>query len=178
MSYYSMPKNPFGVWSSDCHVQSMSTVQSRKLTPSSLKRMEPVFDLDLFDAYRVAVLLSGSTRITEEVVTQAIESVDPNVFTSDTLLEGTIRAATEGAPSSENAGFAPDEAEFLSLELHEVAQLPAIVRQPLVLRVLLSMSRDSSARLLGLEADAVDGMTGLAAQILAQSSSATNEAVN
>jgi len=52
------------------------------------------------------------------------------------------------------------------------------VRQPFVLRVLLSMSRDSSARLLGLEADAVDGMTGLAAQILAQSSSATNKAVN
>jgi hypothetical protein len=71
------------------------------------------------------------------------------------------------APSSENAGFAPDEAEFLSLELHEVAQLPAIVRQPLALRVLLSMSRASSARLPGLEADAVDGMTGLAAQILA-----------
>ena len=132
-----------------------------------LKRMEPVSDLDPFDAYRVAVLLTGSTRIAEEVVTRAIESVDPNVFTSDTLLEGIIRAATECAPSSENAGFAPDEAEFLPLELHEVAQLPAIVRQPFVLRVLLSMSRDSSARLLGLEADAVDGMTGLAAQILA-----------
>ncbi len=138
--------------------------------------MEPVSDLDLFDAYGVAVLLTGSTRI--EVVTRAIESVDPNVFTSDTLLEGTIRAATECAPSSENTGFAPDEAAFLPLELHEVAQLPAIVREPFVLRVLLSMSRDSSARLLGLEADAVDRMTGLAAQILAQSSSATNKAVN
>jgi hypothetical protein len=132
--------------------------------------MEPVSGSDVFAAYRVAVLLTGSTRIAEEVVTRTIDSVDPNTFTSNTLLEGAIRGATECAPSSENAGFAPDEAEFLPPELHEVAQLPAFVRQPFVLRILLSMSRDSSARLLGLEADAVDGMIGLAAQILAQSS--------
>ena len=141
-------------------------------------RTEPIVDLDLSAAYRVAFLLTGTSRSAEEAVTRAIESSHLEGVTNDELFERTVIAATEMGASLEYPGFALDETELLPNELQEVAHLPAGLRQPFVLRVLLSMSRDSSARLLALDASAVDRTAGLAAQMLADLLSKRTRLVN
>ena len=133
---------------------------------SPLASTNPISGLDLSGAYRLAVLLTGGTALAEEAVIRAIESINLDAVTSDELFERTIVAATELTFSSDGSGFRSDEAEILPLELQNVALLPGKLRHLFVLRVLLSMSRDSSARLLDLEASAVDPTAGLAAQML------------
>ena len=160
------------VWNPDCVEKRMSNLND---TP---RRTEPIADLDFSAAYRVAVLLTGNTRSAEEAVAHVIESTNLDAVTNDELFERTVTAATGMGSSSEYSGFVLDEMELLPYELQEVAHLPEGLRQPFVLRVLLSMSRDSSARLLDLDAGAVDQTAGLAAQVLARSLARRTRRVN
>ena len=100
-------------------------------------------------------------------MTRAIECDDFVGATTDEFLECTVIAGIEVASSSEDFRLTSDELTSLPAELQAVAQLPAKLRQPFVLRMLMSMSREFSARLLDIDINAVDGPTGLAAQVLA-----------
>jgi DNA-directed RNA polymerase specialized sigma24 family protein len=57
---------------------------------------------------------------------------------------------------------------LLPIEVQNVLQLPTSVRQCFVLRLLLAMPEDFSARLVGLDVGAVDRNIALAAQALAR----------
>ena len=91
----------------------MSELNGTGITSSSLTRTKLIAGLDFSAVYRVAVLLTGSTRSAEEAVTRAIESMDLNAVTHDGLFDRTVIAATEMGPISEDPGFAPDEVELL-----------------------------------------------------------------
>ena len=156
----------------------MAKPDSTESASSSLRLTESICDLDLFRVYRVAILLTASARRAEEAVTRAIESLDLNAMTSHGLSEATIKAATEKETSFEDAGVTAEDLGLLPPELQDVAKLPTTLRQPFVLRILLAMSRDSTARFLDLEASAVDPTVTLAAQMLARWSLNRSRTVN
>jgi hypothetical protein len=127
-----------------------------------------ICEVALTVAYRAAILLTGSARSAEGAVLRAIESMDIDTATSEELLRLTVTASIKSVSSAKQPENGAGGELLLPVELQNVLQLPIRLRQSFVLRVLLAIPRDFSARLLDIDVGALDRSTGLAAQTLAQ----------
>ena len=117
-----------------------------------------------------ALLLTGRVRLAEASIKRGFDWLDdPDSASDEELMSVTILAASD-FPDSQNVQEREDSL-FLPPELRHVLKLPSDLRRCFVLRVLRAMPRESCARLLGLDAGAVDRNAGLAAQALAAISS-------
>jgi hypothetical protein len=123
-------------------------------------------DVSLSPAYLAAILLTGSAQSAEQAVVRGLYATDMNA-TNEELLRAAVIGSTEimrTARQHEVARGVPP----LPIELQNVLQLPTRVRQCFVLRLLLAMPEDFSARLLDLDVGVLDRNIALAAQALAQ----------
>jgi DNA-directed RNA polymerase specialized sigma24 family protein len=116
-------------------------------------------------AFLAAHLLTASTEQAESVVVEAMESWDPDDDSDEVLLHLVLRSAlqadTEGVPWNSN-----DLDSMLPTELKAVLRLPPQLRHCYVLRTLVGLSRQTSARLLNLHSREVDHYTREALQRL------------
>ena len=124
-------------------------------------------DVSLSPAYLAAILLTGSAQSAEQAVARGLEATDMN-STNEELLRATVIASTEIMHSAKQYEVVVRGVPFLPIELQNVVQLPTRVRQCFVLRLLLAMPEDFSARLVELDAGALNRNIALAAQALAQ----------
>jgi DNA-directed RNA polymerase specialized sigma24 family protein len=117
-----------------------------------------------------AVLLTGSAERAETAMLEGIRSWDADADPDEELLRTTVSAALDLYRPQRQEEIT--QASFLlPVELRGVLQLPPDLRQCYVLRLLMGLPRESCARMLGVDAGAVDRDTGLAAQALAQAPS-------
>lgn len=123
-------------------------------------------DVSLSPAYLAAILLTGSAQSAEQAVVRGLDATDMNA-TNEELLRATVIASTEIMHSA-NQHEVVARVPLLPIELQNVLQLPASVRQCFVLRLLLALPEDFSARLVDLDVGALDRNIALAAQALAQ----------
>ena len=112
-------------------------------------------------AFRIAHLLTASVARSESAVMEAIDSFEPDLDSHEDLLRGTIRAAIQRPPSQLQAIDS-----FLQSELRAVLSLPTELRQCFVLRFLVRLPVPACARLLRLNAAAVNDRTCAALQRL------------
>jgi hypothetical protein len=121
-------------------------------------------------AFIAATLLTGSVTQAETAVLEGIRSLNVNARPDQELLRTTVAAALD--PRQRYRCQPREEvsqaSSLLPVALQRVLQLPTDLRQCLVLRFLMTMPREFSARLLGINAGKVDRNAGLAAQALAQ----------
>jgi hypothetical protein len=124
-------------------------------------------DVWLSPAYLAAVLLTGSAQSAEQAVVRGLNATDMNA-TNEELLRATVIASTEIMHPAKQLEAVARSVPLLPIELQNVLRLPASVRQCFVLRLLLAMPEDFSARLVDLDAGAMGRNIALAAQSLAQ----------
>ncbi len=108
-------------------------------------------------AFLTAFLFSGSSERAEAAVLESIGQLDSEDASEEDLLQGTITAMVrpEEVPARRPKEMEPALAT-LRFELQRVVRLPFFLRQCFVLRVLVGLSREACARLLGSEIDQVD----------------------
>jgi DNA-directed RNA polymerase specialized sigma24 family protein len=113
-------------------------------------------------AFRTAHLLTASIRQAESAVLKAIDSLDLDVETGESLFQNVILGAVRcpSIESSSNESFEP-------LELQAVLRLPENLRRCFVLRVLVGFSQPACARLLNMTVATVNEYTCAALQRLA-----------
>jgi hypothetical protein len=122
-------------------------------------------DVSLAPAYLAAILLTGSAQSAEQAVVRGLDATDMNA-TNEELVRATVIASTEIMHYQHEV--VGRSVPLLPRELQNVLQLPTSVRQSFVLRLLLAMPEDFSARLVDLDVGALDRNIALAAQALAQ----------
>jgi len=113
-------------------------------------------------ALRTAYLLTASVQQAEGAVLEAIDGFDPDRDTNEALFRNAIRAAIQRRSSRSQSAES-----FEPLELRAVLGLPEDLRRCFVLRVLVGLSRPACARLLHLDAGAVNDYTCAALRRLA-----------
>jgi DNA-directed RNA polymerase specialized sigma24 family protein len=100
---------------------------------------------------------------------QGIRSLDIDEAPPEEILQATVAAAIDSR--YRYLGEPPEEvdqaASLLPRELQNVLYLPRRLRHCFVLRLLMAMSRECCARLLGLDVNEVDRNVSLAAEELA-----------
>jgi hypothetical protein len=131
-------------------------------------------DVSLPPAYLAAILLTGSAQSAEQAVVRGLDATDMNA-TNEELLRATVIASTEIMHSAKQHDGVAHGVPLLPVELQNVLQLPASVRQCFVLRLLLAMPEDFSARLVDLDVGALNQNIALAAQALARVSGRNGE---
>jgi DNA-directed RNA polymerase specialized sigma24 family protein len=109
-----------------------------------------------------ALLLSGNTAGAEDAVLDGIGSSGSRENSRDELLDGAVRRALQ----QEESG---DVASWLPPELQRVLLLPRQLRQCFVLRVLIGLTGERCASLLGMDVKSVENATLLAIVEHAQS---------
>ena len=122
-------------------------------------------DVSLSPAYLAAILLTGNAQSAEHAVECGLDAADMNA--SEELLLATVIASTEIMHFAQQHEVVAGGMPLLPIELQNVLQLPTLVRQCFVLRLLLAMPAGFSARLVDLDAGALDRNITLAAQALA-----------
>ncbi len=114
----------------------------------------------LSKSFITALLLTANLDRAESAVMRSIGRLDECV-SSGALLQGTLRASLAG-PGGMTAEVPEDLAEAGSIlppELQHVVHLPKDLRQCFVLRILLGLSREVCASLLGLDVQRIDEQT-------------------
>jgi hypothetical protein len=124
-------------------------------------------DVSLAPAYLAAILLTGSAESAEQAVVRGLDATDMNA-TNEELVRAAVIASTKIMHSAKRHEVVSRSVPVLPRELQNVLQLPTSVRQSFVLRLLLAMPEDFSARLVDLDVGALDRNIALAAQALAQ----------
>lgn len=120
------------------------------------------------------LLLTRSAAHAEAAVLHAIESMDAEGYSSDTLLLESVRAALATARDP-GAGAREIEsaAELLPIELRRVLRLPLDLRSCYVLRLLAGLSREQCAGLLETSVEHVDEHVCSAATRLASTAASS-----
>ena len=133
-------------------------------TSETQRRIEHVISR----AFLTAHLLTASTQQAENAVTEALASWDPHGDNEGALLDRILEAAVRAPCDRSLSTFRePDStAALLPAELRAVLRLPSQLRRCFVLRILVALSRQSSAELLHLRSDQVDQYTAAALQCL------------
>ena len=117
----------------------------------------------LAKAFHAAHLLTASLRQAEAAVLEAIDRFDPNRDTDETLFRYALRASVE-APAEHQEESTP---RLLPPELQRVLNLAREFRHCFVLRILVGMSMQACAELLGFNVRSVEEYTCTAMQRLA-----------
>jgi hypothetical protein len=121
-------------------------------------------------AFRTAHLLTASVHQAESAVLKAIDSIDPDGDSEETLFGSTMHAAV--GPVEHKLQSTPNQpastGSSVPIELQGVLNLSKDLRRCFVLRVLVGMSRQACARLLRLNARRVDQYTCAALQCLSR----------
>jgi len=129
----------------------------------------PDFSRALSRAFTTALLLTANTERAEAAVLDGINALHPGEASPEKLfLEVAAAAFAAGRGSARRLQELECAASVLPPELRPVLRLPLNLRQCFVLRVLMSLSRESCARLLVRGVNAVDHDTRRAAQALAR----------
>jgi hypothetical protein len=126
-------------------------------------------DVSLSPAYLAASLLTGSEQPAEQAVVRGLDTMDRNA-TNEEFLRATVIASTEITHSANQHEVVARGVPLLPIKLQNVLQLPTSIRQCFGVRLLLAMPEDFSARLVYLDAGALDRNIALGAQALAQMS--------
>ena len=116
----------------------------------------------LAKAFHAAHLLTASLRQAEAAVLEAIDRFDPNRDTDETLYRYALRASVE-APAEHQEESTPRQ----PAELQHVLKLAREFRHCFVLRILVGMSKQACAELLGFNVRSVEEYTCTAMQRLA-----------
>ena len=111
-------------------------------------------------AFLTAHLLTGDLQVAEEVTSRAIESWDPDQESEEQLFD-TVLAASARRRGKWQAS------RRLPCELEPVLLLSPHLRRCYVLRILVGLPAQESARLLGISAARVESNTCAALQSLA-----------
>jgi hypothetical protein len=111
--------------------------------------VESAMSVAVCSALRSALLLTGSAASAESMVLEAIRSLDPQNVIAETLLQRTIELSIQSVACSDGSDV---EIEWpgLPIELRNVLEMKAPLRQCFVLRVLLSLPEEMCAGLLRL----------------------------
>jgi hypothetical protein len=104
------------------------------------------------EAFRAALVLTGSTEAAECAITGAIATLGSD-FVGDTLLVETARSAIQHRT---NFSEQPEAISMLPVELRRLFLLPSTSRDCFVLRVLLRLTSEVSAGILNLSKDEID----------------------
>jgi hypothetical protein len=125
---------------------------------------EPRICQTLGQTYRTALLLTADSTQAEAAVLEGIELLQEGCPGSEELLLATIHCALAqtGRALNQRVVEVERQSSVLPPELLRVLYLPADLRQAFVLRVLVGLSRDTSASLLNIETNELDERTGAA----------------
>ncbi len=118
-----------------------------------------------------ALLLTGHVPVAEATMLRGLEWLDdPDTASNEELLRTAVIASQclDSRKMRQPHRETERDSSFLPRELQDVLELPDGLRQCFVLRILRAMPREWCARLLGLDAAAVDRNTAMAAQSLAE----------
>jgi hypothetical protein len=129
-----------------------------------------VTEEDLTKSFITALLLVGNVCDAEAAVCNAIDSMDPDQYSVESLIRLTVVAATRTAEVESGVGDYSSVIPLLPLELSRVMSLAAGLRKCFVFRILLAVSPVECARLLRISVSEVDERACAGAQQLAQAS--------
>jgi hypothetical protein len=118
-------------------------------------------------SFVTALLLTGSTQRAEAAVLETIEATSLKEMSAGTLLEGTVSASLAGQIAGHQIDLGDSAISSLPIELRNVLNLPADCHQCFVLRVLLGLRREVTARILHIETCQIDELSSIAARTLA-----------
>src|SRR5258708_35223051 len=127
----------------------------------------PVTPQEVARTFVTALLLTGSTQRAEAAVLETIEATRLKEMSAGTLLEGTVSASLAGQIAGHKIDLGDPAISSLPVELRNVLNLPSDCRQCFVLRVLLGLRREVTARILHIEACQIDELSSIAARTLA-----------
>jgi hypothetical protein len=106
----------------------------------------------LHEAFRAALVLTGSIEAAECAVTDAIATLGPD-FAGDTLQVETARSAIQHRT---NFSEQPEAISMLPVELQALFLLSSTSRDCFVLRALMGLTSEVSAGILNLSKDEID----------------------
>ncbi len=115
----------------------------------------------LSQCFLAAILLTANKGRAEAAVVGSISLLECE-FTSDgALLRGTIKASLASSASfaEQTVGELAEAGSALPLELRHVLHVSQDLRQCFVLRILLGLSREACAALLGIDVQHIDELT-------------------
>ena len=135
---------------------------------NELKIFESLLQSTISQAFTALTLFTRSSGRAEEALLQAIQTLDPIEVDSRTFV---LRAIEQAVTMPEDKVLVLGEQEEMSLdfppELQIVFGMPANLRHCFVLRVLLRVSADRCAAILGRQIDEVNESTSAAILFLA-----------
>jgi hypothetical protein len=129
-----------------------------------------VTEEDLAKSFITALFLVGNVREAEAAVCNAIDSMDPDQPSVESLIRLTVVAATRSAEVESGVGDYSLAIPLLPLELRRLMSLAAGLRRCFVLRMLLAVPRVECARLLRISVSQVDERACAGARLLARAS--------
>ena len=119
--------------------------------------------------FLAALLLAGNTESAEIAVFESLCGFEAHPISTDALLLGSVAVALRmQAELDHTVDRSLAEQTFLPPELRQILRLDHLPRSCFVLRTLEALPRETCARLLCMDADAVDRNAGLAAITLAE----------
>lgn len=137
---------------------------------TKMRKRQSSIEYTIGMAFRAAHLLTASVHQAESAVLRAIGSFDPDGDSEETFFQSVMHAAVQGAVEARLPLASNQSAStglFVPAELQSVLDLSQDLRRCFVLRILVGMSRQACARLLGLNLRSVDQHTCVALQCLA-----------
>jgi len=133
------------------------------------------FEQDLSRGFFTTLLLTGNLADAEAALGDAIDAVQPEPASNDSLLRRAVEAAVKLPLVSTRDDLANSR---LPPELKRVLSLPAAMRRCFVLRILAATPRDECAELLQIGTDHVDELTCLAARELSRIAASESRAMD
>jgi hypothetical protein len=127
------------------------------------------FETLLRRPFLAALLLAGNSESAEIAVFESLCELEAHPISTDALLLGSVAVALRlQAELDHTDGRSPEEQMFLPPALRRVLRLSHLPRSCFVLRTLEALPRETCARLLRIDVDAVDLNAGIAAGTLAE----------
>ena len=122
----------------------------------------------LDEAFRAALLLTGSTQAAEHALLDGIAATDVDSIASDVFLLETVKAAIRRRPDYAHQSEPPPSC--LPLELRRLFLLTPISRDCFVLRILLGMAGGTCSTILNRGVEEIEDVLGAALQELVTAS--------
>ncbi len=126
----------------------------------------PVTPQEVARTFVTALLLTGSTQRAEAAVLETIEATSLREMSAGTLLEGTVSASLAGQIAGHQIDLGDPAISSLPVELRNVLNLPAECRRCFVLRVLLGLPHEVTARMLQTGTSQIDELLSIATRTL------------
>jgi hypothetical protein len=126
----------------------------------------PVTHEELGQTFITALLITGSAQRAEAAVLEAIGATNLSEMSAGTLLEGTVSASLVGHVAENRVDLRDPAISSLPAELRNVLNLPADCRRCFVLRVLLGLPLDVTARMLQTETHQIGELLSIATRTL------------